>query len=298
VVGTDLATTVGSDGRFQFVDVPSGSVRLQFTGTGVDVTTTISNVTSDQFIEIQVQISNTSAVVVADSREGKVTMCHVEGNGSYHSISVSTSAEPTHRAHGDGKIGEPVPGQTALTFDENCQPAGPSVAIEVFTNGHNANTPTGPSIVVGSPVAWTYLVTNSGTANLTNLVVADSRGVAVNCHGVASLAPNASVQCDASGSAVLGQYSNVGSVTASWTLGGSSGTATDSDPSHYLGIPASAGGAAATVTLCHKLGNGRYSLLTVDQDAEPAHRQHGDAKVGEAVPGVAGKIFGPACSVQ
>ena len=52
------------------------------------------------------------------------------------------------------------------------------------------------------------------------------------------------------------------------------------------------------VTLCHRTGNGSYHSITVSVNAEPAHRQHGDAKIGEPVPNQPGKIFGPDCRVQ
>ena len=41
----------------------------------------------------------------------KVALCHRTGNGRFVSLSVSVSAEPAHRAHGDGAIGEAVPNQ-------------------------------------------------------------------------------------------------------------------------------------------------------------------------------------------
>jgi hypothetical protein len=36
----------------------------------------------------------------------------------------------------------------------------------------------------------------------------------------------------------------------------------------------------------------------VSVNAEPAHRAHGDGKIGEAVPGSPGSIFGAGCAVQ
>jgi hypothetical protein len=52
------------------------------------------------------------------------------------------------------------------------------------------------------------------------------------------------------------------------------------------------------VTLCHRTGNGSYHSITVSVNAEPAHRQPGDAKIGESVPNQPGKTFGPDCRVQ
>jgi hypothetical protein len=52
------------------------------------------------------------------------------------------------------------------------------------------------------------------------------------------------------------------------------------------------------VQLCHRTGAGFYVLIDISVSAEPAHRAHGDAKIGEAVPGQEGKVFGPGCRVQ
>ena len=135
VVGTNLSAVVGADGRFQIPDVPGGTVQLQFTGGGINATITITNVAADQFIEIQIQVTGTSVEIVDEARTQKVSLCHAEGNGSYHLIDVAESAEPAHRDHGDAEIGEPVPGRPFMIFDANCRPEGPSVEIDKTTNG-------------------------------------------------------------------------------------------------------------------------------------------------------------------
>ena len=57
------------------------------------------------------QLNGSSATIVNESRSsGKVSLCHRTDNGEYHLIDVSVNAEPAHRAHGDAKVGEPVPG--------------------------------------------------------------------------------------------------------------------------------------------------------------------------------------------
>lgn len=296
VMGTNLTTTTGDSGRFEITSVPTGRVELRFTAAAVDATAAISNVAANQFIEIQVQLGPASAVIVSEEREGKVTLCHTEGNGTYHSISVSESAEATHRAHGDGKIGDPVPGQPLKVFDEQCRPAGPSIEIEKQTNGEDADSAPGPRITVGDAVVWEYRIVNTGTLPLTAVTVVDDKGVAVTC-GATTLAAGASMTCTGAGVATLGQYTNLGTVTAAYSSATSSGTVTSSDRSHYLGVAPSDVEDGQKVTLCHRTGSGKFVQISVSVNAEPAHRAHGDGKVGEAVPNAAGKTFGAGCSV-
>ena len=120
VINTNLTTSV-SAGTFQIADVPAGTVQLRFSGGGVNSTVTISNVASNQFIEIRVQVNGAAVALVNETRTGKVSLCHKEGNGTYHLIDVSVDAEAAHRAHGDGKIGEAVPGQAGKTFGAGCR---------------------------------------------------------------------------------------------------------------------------------------------------------------------------------
>ena len=134
-------------------------------------------------------------MVVNDVREGKVRLCHAEGNGSYHFIEISESAEGSHRAHGDGEVGDAVPGRTAMTFDDSCRLAGPAIELRKSTNGSDANGAPGPEVKVGDPVLWEYRVTNTGTLNLTTVLVTDDRGVSVDCKGQTTLAPTASMTC-------------------------------------------------------------------------------------------------------
>ena len=298
VVGTNLSAPVESSGYFQLAGVPSGTVSLQFRDGIVNATVELSNVGREALIEIHVQVTGASAVIVDELRsDSKVSLCHRTDSGSYRPIDVSTNAEPAHRAHGDGKVGDPVPGQPLMVFDRSCRavaPSGPSVQIVKSTNGQDANEAPGPTIVVGSPVTWTYVVSNSGAVPLANVAVLDDRNVTVTCPGT-TLAVGQSMTCTGTGVAVAGQYRNVGTVTAS----SEAGTVTDTDASHYFG---QASDTTTTdgpkVQLCHRTGNGRYQLIEVSISAEPAHRAHGDGKIAEAVPGMPGKVFGAGCSVN
>lgn len=294
VAGTNLSATVEPSGYFQLAGVPSGSVRLAFRNPSVNATTELSNVRPEEFVEVEVQVSGSTATLVSDVRStDKVSLCHRTESGSYHSITVGNTAEPAHRAHGDAKVGEPVPGSAPQVFDQNCVPAGPKVEMTKSTNGEDANDAPGPTILVGNPVTWHYVVKNTGTIELTNVKVVDDRNVTVTCPATV-LAVGQSMTCTGTGTAVEGQYRNVGTVTASST----GGSVTDSDPSHYLGRRPDTTEDGPKVQLCHRTGNGSYHLIDVSVSAEPAHRAHGDAKIGEAVPGNAGKVFGAACVVR
>jgi len=50
----------------------------------------------------------------------KVDVCHSEGNGTYHFITIAEPAYPSHVAHGDARVGEPVPGNPEFVFAEDC----------------------------------------------------------------------------------------------------------------------------------------------------------------------------------
>jgi hypothetical protein len=106
--------------------------------------------------------------------------------------------------------------------------------------------------------------------------------------------------CTGSGVVELGQYHNVGTVTANWTSSSGSGTVTDSDASHYFGVlpEEPEDGDGLDVTLCHRTGAGFYVIISVGADAEPAHLAHGDGRIGDAVPGMPGKTFSSGCTPQ
>jgi hypothetical protein len=106
-----------------------------------------------------------------------------------------------------------------------------TITIQKLTNGEDANTAPGPKLLVGSGVAWTYIVTNLGNVRLTNVTVTDDKGVAVTCPKTA-LDPGQAMTCTGSGKAVAGQYHNVGIVTGTPPSGLN---VTASDSSHYFG---------------------------------------------------------------
>lgn len=128
---------------------------------------------------------------------------------------------------------------TNFTIDLALMP-GPGIDIEKATNGQDADEPTGPYVAVGGDVRWTYVVTNTGDVDLTNVTVTDDQvdSADIDCDGTGSnvvagpLAPGASFSCVATGTAIDGQYQNMGTVTG---LDPAQFEITDEDPSHYFG---------------------------------------------------------------
>ncbi|MHC4671844.1 MAG: DUF7507 domain-containing protein, partial [Planctomycetota bacterium] len=111
-------------------------------------------------------------------------------------------------------------------------PTNPDIHLEKATNGHDADAPPGPQITAGDPVTWTYVVSNIGDVPLHNVAVTDNQLGPVSCPK-STLAVGESMTCTAGGTAVAGQYSNLG--TAEGTA--PDGTVvTDDDPSHYHGL--------------------------------------------------------------
>src|SRR3989442_670741 len=108
----------------------------------------------------------------------------------------------------------------------------PRITLVKKTNGTDNDTGTGPLVAVGSTVTWTYVVTNTGNVTLSNLTVSDDKAGAVSCPGT-TLAPGATITCTKSGTAIAGQYTNIGTVTAS---NGAGQTVTASNPDNYFGV--------------------------------------------------------------
>lgn len=105
-----------------------------------------------------------------------------------------------------------------------------SLDLEKATNGDDADLPPGPTIPVGDPVSWTYVVTNTGDVALTDVSVMDDRVPGVLCPQT-TLAVGESMTCTAQGVAVLGQYANLGTARG-FDPEGQMVEATD--PSHYF----------------------------------------------------------------
>ena len=104
-----------------------------------------------------------------------------------------------------------------------------SIDIEKATNGVDADFPPGVIVTVGSPIEWTYRITNNGNEDLVNVAVVDSIEGPVTCP--TELAANASAECDPiQGLAGDVAYTNTAEVTAETATGE---PVSDSDDSNY-----------------------------------------------------------------
>ncbi len=112
----------------------------------------------------------------------------------------------------------------------------PAITLVKTTNGTNNNSAPGVQVATGSTVTWTYLITNTGNVPLTAVSLTDDKLGALGCPDN-TLAIGVSMTCTATGTATVGQYTNVGTVVGTPPVG-SNVTATD--PDNYFGIaPAS-----------------------------------------------------------
>ena len=102
----------------------------------------------------------------------------------------------------------------------------PGIKIVKLTNGQD-----GAQIPAGTAITWTYQVTNTGDVTLSDIHVADDKGVAVTCPKT-TLAAGESMTCTGSGVAQPCQYQNLGTVTGKSPLGA---TVSASDSSSYYG---------------------------------------------------------------
>ena len=177
-------------------------------------------------------------IAVTDDRVGVIGCPHTTlASGKSMTCTASGVAEEGPYRNVAVVTGTTSQGQEVIDEDASHYfgiiPGVARVDIEKATNGEDADQETGPEIVIGDPITWTYRVTNLGDVPLTNVVVSDDQLGVITCPE-SSLAAGQSMTCTAEGVAIEGQYRNVGSVTAT---GAENEEVGDEDASHYIGVP-------------------------------------------------------------
>ncbi|MCW1971186.1 MAG: DUF11 domain-containing protein, partial [Anaerolineae bacterium] len=131
-------------------------------------------------------------------------------------------------------------GDNNYGFDFGVRLLVPNVAMAKYTNGVYAPTGTGPQLLVGNTVTWTYVVTNTGEVTLTNFTLVDTPQGAVNASNCApsplpNFAPNAVTTCQITGTVTQGQYTNTATITGT-NVFSSAQQVTSTSQSHYFGF--------------------------------------------------------------
>ncbi|WP_069471329.1 DUF7507 domain-containing protein [Candidatus Marithrix sp. Canyon 246] len=214
-------------------DGPSGPIIL----TGETVTwkyevTNIGNVAL-QNIVVTDNILGTISCPSTSLAVGASMICTATGTATAYQYSNTASVTADYS-------GTPV----SDTDKSHYYGADPSIDLEKFTNGEDADTITGPMITADDPVFWMYRVENTGNTDLTNVQVTDSViasanidcGEANNDNVISILHMGETKTCKANGISTAGQYDNLGTATTTYTDDLANQRAvSDTDYSHYLG---------------------------------------------------------------
>lgn len=246
--------TPGEDFATVFIEIPNPDIHIEKATNGVDADTLeeAPELSLGQDVTWTYVVTNTgnvplSNVAVTDNQS--VTPTYTGGDTDGDDLLDLTEtwiyeAEGTAECGKYANLGSVVGYYDVIQVTDDdpshyivsCEP---DIDIEKYTNGYNADLPSGPAIEVGETITWKYVVTNTGAVALTNIVVVDD---------VIGTIGNDKITDKADGDDVLeiGEewtyivtdtleectplYKNTGTVTGE----ASDGTeVSDSDPSHY-----------------------------------------------------------------
>ncbi len=216
--GSAVEITVSTNG--QDADTPPGpSVQA---GAAVNWTYQVANTGTVRLYQVSVQDDQGVAVScprvsLGPGEEMTCTASGVAAPGQYSNTGKVTAT---------GTCGKVTASNPSHYFGESSS----GLTLQTLTNGYDANFPPGPSIPVGNPVTWTYVVTNTGKLTVSNLSVADDHDIAVSCPFTV-LQPGELMTCIARGVAGPCQYTNLGTATGQT----SEAPVFASDPSNYVG---------------------------------------------------------------
>jgi uncharacterized repeat protein (TIGR01451 family) len=187
-----------------------------FTNTG-NVTLTNVTLTDDQ---LTAQNPLTTGLTLLSGQSATVVVTGVATSGQYANLGTVTGVPP---------VGSTI----TTTNPSHYYGSAPGLDLRKYTNGVDADTPTGPVIDVGNVVTWSYRIANTGNVTLTDVTLTDDQLPAQNplTSGV-TLVPGQVITITATGVATAGQYQNTGIVTGTTPLGE---VLTTTNPSHYFG---------------------------------------------------------------
>ena len=189
-------------------------------------------------------------VVVSDDKLGAVTSFTGDTNGNglldltetwtYTKTATAVVGQQTNVGTVTSQDAN-IPTATTDTDPGNYYAASPSIHIVKFVNGQDADSAPGPHVQSGSTVTFTYVVTNTGDVPLANVVVTDDKLGTIagpssgdtNNNGLLDLTETWIYTTTAT--ALAGQQTNVGTVTAQDANNPPATPVTDNDPASYFG---------------------------------------------------------------
>ena len=165
-------------------------------------------------------------------------------DGSVVSGSVVGSLALVAGSHTVVVAGQDLAGNAAVPQTRTFFGANPGIAINKVTmDGTRVGDDASMTIVVGMPIVWQYTVTNTGNVALASVQVTDNQAgvtpayVSGDTNGDGKLDTSETWIFKASGTAVLGAQSNIGTARASFTdSAGQTAAPAASDASGYTGI--------------------------------------------------------------
>ncbi|WP_259135340.1 beta strand repeat-containing protein [Methanosalsum natronophilum] len=237
VTASDLSHYFGVAANISIKKSTNGEDAMTPTGPEVTVGSTVTW----EYIVTNTGNVNLSNIEVTDNRTDVTPVLVDDGNGAgillpgeswtYNATGIAVAGQYANLGNVTGEYN----GITVTDEDPShyfgVTVTAPNINIKKLTNGYDAKDLTGPEILAGSVVTWTYIVNNTGNVPLTNVTITDDQEGFI-CEIVGTFGVGATHTCTAEGTAQIGQYSNVGNVTAFY------GTMEVSDEylSHYFGL--------------------------------------------------------------
>ena len=210
------------------------------TGTPIAWTYKVTNNGNIDLTNLQVKDDNgTPANTSDDFVVGSIASLPVGSNQTLQKASTAITGAYANIGKASNTYTDGVGNSTNLsaTDPSNYFGANPALTVNKLTNGFD-----GKQILAGTPITWTYQVTNTGNVNLTNVQVKDDNGTPANTSDdfvvgtIASLASGQSTTLQKTSTAVAGAYTNIGKASNTYTDGvGNSTNVSATDPSNYFG---------------------------------------------------------------
>jgi uncharacterized repeat protein (TIGR01451 family) len=167
------------------------------------------------------------------SSEWPITRVVVKGGPDANTYTYSPSVTSDTGLHAPANSSDKWAGLSHVDFYWSCQAMKPGIKIDKKTNGLDQ----GGNVAFGSPVTWTYSVTNNGSVALSNVTVTDDKGVTplyvsgdTDADGKLDLTETWLYQ--ATGTAIVGSYTNTGTAKGKYC----EITVCATDKSCYTGI--------------------------------------------------------------